>query len=169
MRILSLLTTFALTRSSTALPPLLLTSNTSSLDALTINTTTLFRQPWPQVPWIYVLDETTSIAIEHYGRNVCSGNWHCEERVLDGMNQIVEIVREEYVMEHEKINSFTSGGVSFWIRQETTLLKIMAMELVSTLRWMMLRHGTREVTHGGIVDHGTLAVTFELTFPGMED
>lgn len=85
------------------------------------------------------------------------------------MNQIVEIVHQEYVQEHEKINSFASDGVNFWIRQETTLPKILAMELVSTLRWMMLCYGTREVTHGGILNYGSLAVTFELTFPGIED
>lgn len=125
-----------------------------------------FGKPWPQVPWTYVLDETASIAIENYGRTVCSGDLGCEERIMDGMNQIVEVMQQEYVAEHERIDSFAGDGVNFWIRQETTLPKVRAVQLVSTLRRMMLRYGTWEVTHGGILNYGMVAVTFELTFSG---
>ena len=88
---------------------------------------------------------------------------------MENMNLIVEIVYQEYVMEPEKIDSFVSEGVNFWVKQEATVPKSLVMELVATLRWLMLCHGTREVTHAGFLNHGRLAATFELTFPGIED
>ncbi len=87
---------------------------------------------------------------------------------MDNIDQIVRIVNEEYVMGHDKVNSFASDGVNFWIKQDTMVPKMLVEELVATLRWLMLRHGTTEVTHAGLLNYGMLAVTFELTFPGME-
>ena len=169
MHILPLLIAFAFTKVSLALPPLVFPSTTPSLNPLTLNASTLFRQPWPDVPWTYTIDESASISFEYYGRNVCSGDWHCKERVMENMNLIVEIVYQEYVMEPEKIDSFASEGVNFWIKQKATVPKILVMELVATLRWLMLRYGTREVTHARFLNHRRLAATFELTFPGIED
>ncbi|KAF6228817.1 hypothetical protein HO173_011665 [Letharia columbiana] len=169
MHILPLLTFFALTISSTALPPLLLPSNPPSANPLPLNATTLSREPWPDVPWTYVIDESVSISIEHYGRHVCAGEMYCEERVRVAMNEIVRIVNAEYIAGRGKVNSFTSDGVNFWIRQETMVPKMLVEELVATLRWVTLRHGTTEVSHAGLLDRGKLAATFELTFPGIED
>ncbi len=87
---------------------------------------------------------------------------------MENINQIVRIVNEEYAMGHDKVDSFASDGVSFWIRQDTMVPKMLVEELVATLRWLMLRHGMTEVTHAGLLNYGMLAATFELTFPGIE-
>lgn len=80
----------------------------------------------------------------------------------------MRIVDEEYVVRHGEENSIASDGVSFWIRQETMVPKVVVEELVATLRWLMVQYGTREVTHSGLINYGRLAAMFELTFPGVE-
>lgn len=75
------------------------------------------------------------------------------------------------MMGDEKIDSFMSqsGVVAFWIKQETMVPKDVVEDLVANLRRFALDYGTTEVTHAGIVNYGTLAATFELTFPGIRD
>lgn len=160
---------FALSRTSTALPPLLLPPIPPSLNTLKLNATTLFQDPWPKVPWTYSIDESATICIEYYGRKVCPEDLHCEQRVMDGIDRILWTVKRDYVMAHEKIDSFAGGVVNFWIKQETMVPKSIVEGLIGILRWFVLIHGTTEVTHAGLVNFGTLAATFELTFPGIED
>ena len=169
MHIFPSLLILPLTRSSSIIPPhILFPSDPSLPNNLTLNATTLSREPWPRVPWTYTIDEELSIAIEYYGRSVCAGDSHCEERVLDSINEVVRIVDEEYVMSHGEENSFASDGVNFWIRQEMMTPRVLVEELVATLRWFMVQCGTREVTHAGLINYGQPAAVFELTFPGVE-
>ena len=109
------------------------------------------------------------MAMEHYGRHVCSGDLHCEQRVTDGIDRISGIVSHEYVMARGKINSFTGGVVNFWIEQETMVPKFLVEELVANLQRFTQEYGTMELTHAGVLNYGKLAATFELTFPGIED
>ena len=95
------------------------------------------------------MDETATIAIEHYGRHVCSGDLNCEQRVTDNIEQILWIIDQEYIVGHQKISSFTSDVVVFWIKQETMLPKYLAEELVARLYRSTRNYGTTEIVHAG--------------------
>ena len=71
-------------------------------------------------------------------------------------------------MKQGEENVYASDGVNFWIRQEIMVRKIVVVELVGTLRWLMVQYGPRELTHAGLINYGRLAAVFVLTFPGLE-
>lgn len=168
MHIFVILAFSAFPRLSIALhPPTLLSPNASSPSPLTLSATTPLGEPWPRVPWTYVMNELATIAIEHYGRHVCAGDLRCEKRVMESIAQILWDIDQEYIEEHQRISSFTSDAVVFWIQQETTLPKFLVEELVAHLYRFTSNYGTTEITHAGVVSFGGLAATFELTFPGI--
>ena len=132
------------------------------------NVTALSRENWPRAPWVQPIDESASIAIEHYGRHVCNdGDLSCEGRVTNGLNLIVHNVHEEYTMGRDKVDSFRGGPVILWFRQEKPVPKIVVMDLAVVLGDLMRRYGPRELMNAGVLNYGTLAATFELTVPGI--
>ena len=160
---LALFATLALTATSSIPLPL-------SLTLRPFNMTSLYRENWPPAPWVHPIDESASIAIEHYGRQVCSdGDVSCEARVTDGLKRIVHIVHEEYAMGREKVDSFRGGPVMLWFRQDKAVPKVVVMDLAVVLGQLMRKYGARELMNAGVVNYGTLAATFELTVPGVED
>ena len=76
-------------------------------------------------------------------------------------------MKREYVMAYERVDSFESGVVRFWIRQEMLVRKGLVEQLVVILRWFVLVYGTREVTRAGVVREWGLVARFEVTFPGI--
>ena len=164
---LALFATLALTTTATSIPIL------PPLTLIPLNTTSPYGEPltpWPQVPWVEPIDESASIAIEYYGRHVCSAaDLSCQERVADGLDGIWQIVDREYAQGRGQVDSFVCAPVLLWFRQETTVPKVVVEDLVVVLKELMRRYGARELTHAGILSHGVLAATFELTIPGIED
>lgn len=164
---LALFATLALTITTTTTTsiPLL-----SPLTLRPLNVTTLYRENWPRAPWVQPFYPSASIAIENYGRYVCSdGDASCEARVADGLKLIVQIIDNEYAMGREKVDSFRGGPVLLWFRQEKMVPKLVVEDLAVVLGELMGRYGARELTNSGVVNYGTLAATFELTVPGIED
>ena len=79
-------------------------------------------------------------------------------------------MHETYVAGSGEAGSFASGGVVFWFRQELEdmgVRRFVVEEVLATLRWVMLRCGTREVLSAALLWDGLLAASFELTFPGF--
>ena len=162
---LALFATLALTTTTTISISLF-----SPLTLRPFNVTILDRENWPRLPWVQRIDPSTSIAIEHYGRYVCSdGDASCEARVVDNLKLIVQIIDNEYTMGRDKVNLFRAGPVVLWFRQEKAVPKTVVEDLVVVLGELMGRYGARELMNSGVVNYGTLAASFELTVPGIED
>lgn len=172
MHILSPLTILALTRLSTALPPLLLLpSNTSSLSPLAINATAM--SSWPKGPWVFDLHPwgtlTIVVTIEHYGRRVCSEDDDCEIRVIDAIYGLLGIAQREYVSGRNREDSFTWDVANLWIQQTMAVSGRIIEELIRVMIQLTWAHGTTEVAHAGLIFRGRLAATFILTYPGVQN
>lgn len=129
------------------------------------NVTSLDRGNWPRAPWVQPMDESASIAIEHYGRHVCGdGDAPCEARAIDGLERIEQVVDDEYAMGRGKVGSFRDGPVVL----EKAVPKIVVEDLAVVLGKLMTRYGARELMNAAVVNYGTLAATFELTVPGIK-
>lgn len=169
MHILSSLTMLALTRLSIALPPLLLPLNTSSQFPLAINATALPREPWPKVPWAYSMSLSTTVAIDNYGRSVCSEDDLCQVRATVDIHRLLGIILQEYISGRGRQDTYTSGVAKFWIKQEIKVSEYLIDDLIKSMIVFAWAHGTTEVTFAAIIIHGELAATFALTYPGVED
>ena len=105
------------------------------------------------------------MAIEHYGRDLCIANTSCEELLLSGINTILDKIEKNWDIERDRTDNVIENGVHFYIKQDKPTPKLYVMLIVDNLRRLEQEYGIKEITHAGLLNFGTLAADFALTFP----
>lgn len=121
---------------------------------------------WPPAPYAHPLNTTALLALEHYGRAVCTNDHGCENNIRSELEEIVQSVYRDYTPAPMETFSFMQGGTSFWLMQEMKTERSDVVKVVSAIWTMTIEWGVVELGFAALIVRGEVWMRFCLMFPG---